>query len=66
MIQLIRMELVMKMNKTNKLFQGLTLLARDNLNDIVWATYEEIPGYIEQGYEILNEKKREVWNKIAK
>lgn len=56
----------MKMNKTNKLFQGLTLLARDNLNDIVWATYEEIPGYIEQGYEILNEKKREVWNKIAK
>jgi hypothetical protein len=49
--------------KTVKMFQGLTLMIKERPDEFVWATFEEIPGYIQQGYVIVNEIKKLTWEK---
>jgi len=52
--------------ETNKLFQGLTLMVKGELEDFVWATPEEIPHYLSLGYVIVNEQKRLWWERNVK
>ena len=57
------------MNKAQqliKLFQGLTLMVRGRPEEFVWATYEEIPHYLDLGYVIVNEQKRVWWERNVK
>ena len=46
-----------------KLFSGLTLMIKERPDEFVWATFEEIPMYLAQGYVIVNELKRLKWEK---
>lgn len=41
---------------------GLTLLER-NPNDFLWAEHHELPFYLSQRYEIVNDEKKELYNK---
>lgn len=57
-------------HKANKdveksLRENITLLHRDGLEDFVWATFEEIEGWRINGFEIFNDEKRELYDKIT-
>ena len=54
------------MQKTTNLFQGLTLMVKEDPREFAWATEAEIPYYLSLGYVIVNEVKRIWWEKNAK
>jgi hypothetical protein len=43
--------------------ENITLLHRNNLEEYVWLTFEEIRSYLEDGYEIFNNEKRELYGR---
>lgn len=56
-------------HKANKdveksLYENITLLIRNgNVEDCCWATFEEIPQRLAEGFEIFNDEKREIYER---